>query len=225
MTTKMNYNKSEIFKRAWQLYRTKENNLMTFGECLTLSWHIAKNGENMVSFEQIYKRFKDKILFYIKGRVNNHVIAEEILQDVFIKVNEHLQKYDVHKAKLNTWIYNIAKNRIVDYFRSKSHNKGLNTNQIESYVSSDGDEYFQINSGSTANELIENNELKTAISEAIFNLKPKYQAIAEMFLVDELSYDEIAENLNMPLGSVKGNINRVRTMLQAELKEIYAQYL
>lgn len=217
---KATYNKSEIFKRAWKLFNAGEYN--TFGECLRYSWHIAKNG-NIITFEQIYKEFKDRIFFFIRSKVNSEV-AEEILQDVFLKVYEHQNNYDVHKAKLNTWIYNIAKNRIVDYYRSKENNKGLNTNNIESYVSSDGDEYFQINSGKTANCLAENNELKIEINNAIALLKPNLRKIATMYFVQELSYDEISEQLNMPLGSVKGYINRIRKALQNKLTAIYVQY-
>ena len=116
------YNKSEIFKTAWKVFRNNE--FETFGESLRYAWHLAKNGD-VFTFEQIYKEYKDRLLFFIRGYVKSEVVAEEILQDVFIKVNEHKDNYDVYKAKLNTWLYSIAKNKVVDYFRSKENNKGL----------------------------------------------------------------------------------------------------
>ncbi len=68
--------------------------------------------------ERIYTDFKDKVARYVRGKISNEQDAQDIVSDVFIKVFEGLCGYDESKASLSTWIYTIARNAVIDYFRS-----------------------------------------------------------------------------------------------------------
>ncbi len=71
----------------------------------------------MYDYEQIYKEYDKKVLNYIRTRVNNLQDAEDIHTDVFMKVYQNLQTYDESKAAISTWIYTIAHNKIIDFYR------------------------------------------------------------------------------------------------------------
>jgi RNA polymerase sigma-70 factor (ECF subfamily) len=72
-----------------------------------------------------------------------------------------------------------------------------------------------------SDENLENKELLEAVHKAMSSLKPKYQKIATMFFIEDRPYPEIAEALQMPVGSVKGTIFRIKSMLRGELQFVY----
>jgi RNA polymerase sigma-70 factor (ECF subfamily) len=72
-----------------------------------------------------------------------------------------------------------------------------------------------------SDENLENKELLEAVHKAMSSLKPKYQKIATMFFIEDRPYPEIAEALEMPIGSVKGMIFRIKAMLRGELQFVY----
>ncbi len=199
-------------------FKAKDNSL-TFSESLTKSWHIAKNGINNETFDEIYNKNYNNILNYVNYKIKDSEIAKDITQDIFIKLHKHLDNYDVYQAKLTTWLRTITNNTIVDHIRSKANRFSLISTSVNQ-CTDDNKEYLQLPDNSTNDNTIENNELLDNLSKAFETLKPKYKQIAEMFFIHELSYKEIAEILNIPMGSVKGNINRCRAKLQENLKDV-----
>jgi len=213
------YNKSQIMRSAWVIFRNS-NNTLTFGEALKKSWNIAKNGIKDISIDVIYKKYYSQVYFSIFTKVGNKAdIAEELTNDVFIKANRHLHEYDVNKAKINTWLINIAKNIVIDYYRMFNDKNAQKLN-VGDFCDSDGKEFFQFTDNSNFDS-IENKELSQSIDCALSNLKPKYREVAELYFIDQKKYDEIADILDIPLGSVKGMISRARAMLQSELQAVY----
>lgn len=211
------YDKSMIMRNAWKLFKSNTDKNITFGDCLRQSWHIAKNGTNNIRFEDVYNNFYKQIFFYINGKVKDSNLAEDLTQDTFAKVYKKFDNYNVYKAKLNTWIYSIALNCVIDHIRSKAHNNKLASVSVNQYTDEDNKEFLQLPDNSTNDNTIENNELLDKLSKAFENLKPNYRQIAEMYFIQELKYNEIAEQLDIPMGTVKGMINRCRTKLQEQL--------
>lgn len=215
----MKYNKSVIMKRAWVIFRNNDENL-TFGDSLRQSWNIAKNGVSKLKFNTIYAENYRKILGYVMSQINGKIEdAEEITQDVFIKVAEHLAKYDVYKAKVNTWIYTIAKNKIIDYYRKNK--SGIVVN-VDGYVNDEGESTFQFEDNvHTDNNIVDEDNL-SAVERALSKLNVKEKEIATMFFIKEMKYTEIANVLDIPMGTVKGLLSRIRGKLQKELTKVYA---
>ena len=213
---KANYNKSEILKRAWKLFKSDEAN-KKFSECLRQSWHIAKNGTNNNTFNQIYSNFNKLIYRYIISKVKRTEIAEELSQEVFVRLHKHFDNYDVYKAKISTWLYTIANNIVIDYYRTDHSDR---YQQVSNFMDAEtGRETYQFaapESYETEN-VMETNEINLKIKHAFQNLKPKYRRIAELYFLEDKKYSEIAIICNIPLGTVKGMINRCREMLQNEL--------
>lgn len=217
------YDKSAVMKRAWVILRSSNGDL-SWSECLVQSWNVEKNGTKQITFEYVYNKFYNKILSHVKFRIKDHLTAEEITQDVFVKVSEHLNNYDVKIGALSTWIYNIAKNRIIDHYRrDKSH---LKTN-ISDFVNDRGDEVITfIDHGSESDANMVNDQLSDNINMALSKLKPMYKKVLILCLVENKSYKEISEICGLSLSNTKISIMRgkekLQTILQAEREMLNA---
>lgn len=217
LATKVVYNRSGVMKRAHSFYKGIEKTSENWVNCLRKSWHIEKNGKDCETFEQVYNKFYSPILRYVKSNVKNIMDAEDITISVFVKLHKHFDNYDVEKAKIFTWLRTIAQRTIIDFYRTDKSSRYMN---VDSFVDDEGKEFFQFiadESYETEN-VMDNKELKIAISKAFSTLKPKYKRIAELYFLDDKQYNEIAKICDVPMGTVKGMISRCREMLQTQLQ-------
>jgi len=175
----------------------------------------------MKDIEIIYRENHVAVLNYINWKINNIEDSEEIANDVFIKVNNNLNNYDANKSAFGTWLRTITNNSIIDYYRKNA--KESKVQKVSDFVNADGDETFQFiaDRQSEAGYQLENDELSQKLLKAFRSLKPKYRKIALLYFMKDKQYNEIAEICQIPMGTVKGHIFRIREMLQAELKEVH----
>jgi len=213
---------SKAFKTAHYLWN-KENNTLTWSECVKQGWSIAKNGITVVDFDKVYKKYYNQVYYHVNGKLgNNPIVAEEIVNDVFIKAYEHIANYDVQMSKLNTWLITIAGRKVIDYWRSKAKRNYDNTALIDGYVDESGNETYQVGADiMDGQNSLENKELGATTSKAMQGLCERDRDLVTLFFVDQKSYDEISEIMDMPLGSVKGTLNRCRAKLQKKLQGVY----
>ena len=210
------YNKSNVFKNAWRILRTDN---LTWSECLKQAWNIEKNGMAIPTIEVIMQKYYQQIFNHVLYKVKNRENAEEITQDVFVKCNEHLAIYDVERAKLTTWLYTNANTKVIDFYRTE-HNRASHYVSTSNFVNSDGEEFFDFVDTENLTE-IERNELMTTIYSAFESLKPKYREVAELNILSQKKYEEIANILDIPLNTVKVTLKRAKEMLMNELREVY----
>ena len=223
MKTKIN--KSQLFKKAWYLFKTlvaKDKNNKTdkvFSECLRQAWQLAKN-QPIISIESLYKAHYQGICNFIFNKLHNIDDAQDLTNEVFVKAIEKMHLYNSEKSGISTWLYNIANNVVIDFYRDNCKHLHINVGQFND---DENKEVFQFADSQTIENVMDNNEISMTIEKAMAQLKPKYQKIAEMYFIKDKPYSEIADLLELPLGSVKGAINRIRAMLtsQAELKYQY----
>jgi RNA polymerase sigma-70 factor, ECF subfamily len=176
-----------------------------------------------LEFNAIYKEYKPAIVAHLRTKVQNEEERDDIEMRVWGKLNENLHTYNIAKGKLNTWLFTIVKNEIIDYYRSDRHTKHeLMTTKMCAMVNEEGEEAFQFIGDGTASTTIENNELSDKILNAFEKIKPTYKEIAIEYFLYERQYTEIAEAMSIPLGTVKVAILRAREVLQANLKMEYA---
>jgi RNA polymerase sigma-70 factor (ECF subfamily) len=219
MKAKKTYNKSKIMRRAWIIFRSN-NNVNTFSDALKQSWNIAKNDTSIISFNQIYSEHYNKVLNFISSKIKGRrEIAEEITQDVFIKVNEHIKNYDVYKGAITTWIYTIANNKVIDFYRSDKSNYMVG---VDGFVNDEGESIYEFKDTSNADESVNSEETMSSVERAMSNLNEKEKSIATLYFIKQMKYEEIAMELNIPMGTVKGLINRIRNKLQTQLKGVYS---
>lgn len=173
---------------------------------------------NTTIFNQIYKEQYNNILNYVSIKVRNSFEAEELTNEVFLRLNKY--GFDENKGTLVKRLLTMANQVIIDSFRANS--KNVNTTNIENYVGSDGNEYFQIDSCIKTDANLLGAETMKSINKAFSELSPKLKQVADLYFKEELQYKEIAEIVNIPLNSVKVMISRCRKQLTSKLESVRA---
>jgi RNA polymerase sigma factor (sigma-70 family) len=182
----------------------------------------------MMTFDAIYSKYNKTVLSYLKNRIKDEMVAEELASDVMIKVHKSLSTYDETLSQLNTWIMNIAKNCMIDHFRKRT----LPVVSLESIYTewANGDEDAQVDrlsplkdTSNNPEEILIENEVSVELMKKFKSLTEPEKTVAQLHFFDGLSYDEVAEQLSMPLGTVKAKLHNARTKMMvafpAELRK------
>ncbi|WP_020402208.1 RNA polymerase sigma factor [Gracilimonas tropica] len=170
--------------------------------------------------EESYKKLVDKyqkpLYFHIRKMIKEVELVEDLVQEVFMKAFHNLSTYSNDYA-FSTWLYRIATNHTIDYLRKKKL-KTLSIN--EPYKTKDGEMEIQLPDETyLTDQPVIKKQRKQIVQQAIEDLPEKYKAVIEMRHMEEKSYQEIAEILDLPLGTVKAHIFRAREMLYKALKD------
>jgi len=183
--------------------------------------NVNTNANEVKSFNEIYTTYYNRVENFLTAKLNGkRHIAEELTQDTFIKVSQHLENYNSDRAKLSTWIYTIANNQLTDYFRKNKSNQVMS---VDSFINENGEPSFQFTDSQEADVSVVSEEKMSAVKRAMNKLNTLEQRIADLYFMQEKQYIEIVEYLNIPMGTVKGVINRLRKKLQKELEQVYAK--
>ncbi|NBC03898.1 MAG: sigma-70 family RNA polymerase sigma factor [Bacteroidetes bacterium] len=168
------------------------------------------------AYKEIMDKYQKPLYFHVLKMVRNHEQVEDLVQEAFMKAFKNLDTYNTHYA-FSTWLYRITTNHTIDYLRKK---KLKTTSMNEPVKTRDGEIEIQISDeqAKTDRKIIRE-QRKRIIHEAIENLPEKYRVVIEMRHLQELSYQEIANQLDLPLGTVKAHIFRAREMLYKKLKD------
>ncbi|MDB5004222.1 MAG: sigW 6 [Mucilaginibacter sp.] len=162
------------------------------------------------AYADLMQRYKDSIYFMVLKMVNNKEDAMDLTVETFAKAFEKLDKYQPDYA-FSTWLFRVATNNCIDFIRKKK----LNTTSIHGMMDEDGDEkQLQIkadvlNPEETSIKKQQTEELKLLIQ----SLPARYRNLITLRYFDELSYEEIAQQLDLPLGTVKAQLFRARYLL------------
>ena len=167
------------------------------------------------AFKALMDKYQKPLYFHVLKMVKNHEQVEDLVQEAFMKAFSNLQSYNTNYA-FSTWLYRITTNHTIDYLRKRK----LDTTSIHNpYKTSDGEVEIQILDTKETDRSIIKKERKQIIHHAIKNLPDKYREVIEMRHLEELSYQEISDHLDLPLGTVKAHIFRAREMLYKALKD------
>ena len=178
----------------------------------------------MKTIEVIYKEYKSSVFNHVMSVVKNYHDSEEVTEDVFLKImrlnDKPETRFNPDKSALGTWIRTVTNSVILDYFRTnhQDHYKA-----VGDFVDEEGKEVFTFvaPSRSNADSVVLTAELQATIVKAFHGLKEKYRRVATLYFIRGYEYAEIAEMLDIPMGSVKGMLNRSRAMLQDALKGVH----
>jgi RNA polymerase sigma-70 factor, ECF subfamily len=150
-----------------------------------------KSGENG-GYEILYDRYASLLFGIIKRIVYINEDAENLLQDCFVKIWLNINTYDTAKGKLTTWLINIARNTAIDFTRSKLYAQKLKNQSIENIVSPS----IEMATHATSTETI-------GLRQLVNILPPQCREIIEWMYFEGYTQQEISENFNIPLGTVK----------------------
>ena len=175
---------------------------MTQDELLVL---IHKKDEK--AFTYLYDMYSKSLFSVINVLVKNREEAEDVLQEVFVKIWKNIDSYNESKGRFYTWILNIARNTSIDKLRSK------NFNDSQKKLSSDNFVHLLDDSNKLTNKID-----AIGIQEFVKKLKPKCIQIIDLLFFKGYTQQEASEELNIPLGTVKTNnrncINDLRLYLK-----------
>jgi len=180
----------------------------------------AKQGD-MLAFEELILQH-EKIVYNLALRMMNHSEdAQDISQEVFLKAYRSLQNFDERSA-FSTWLYRITHNTCIDEMRKR---KGKQSYSLEEELeSADGSMQRQVaDAGDTPEESLMRKEQKSEILQALDTLSEEHKAAIILRDVKGMAYEEIAEILELSLGTVKSRISRARNQLKTEILKMREQ--
>ena len=212
-------------KWAWKLYRRQKGNTdKQFADCLSYAWKVIKNYTANDDFNRLYSKYYASLFNYIKTmKVANPMDAEELTHDAFVKINENYILYDAKIGNEGSWLYGIANNTIIDFYR-KNDKYSANIS-ISEYTDDNGKETMQIADTAETDELAERNETMGAILKAMETaLNDTQRKVAELHLIKEYTYEEVCNELGLSMSNVKSIIRRMKVALQNELARVRVMY-
>lgn len=165
------------------------------------------------AFERMLFIFEKPIFGYIKKMVGNNGDAEDLVQEVFIKVFKNRKVIDP-EAGFKSWLYKIATNTVYDWWRKRKTRP--ETVPLEDYT-----ELPETFSQDESYNIVEDIERQEDIEKALERLKPNSKTVILLYYFREFTYEEIAKILNLPLNTIKTHLYRAKKELKEILQKNY----
>ena len=178
----------------------------------------ALENNNQQAYAELMENYRESLYLMILKMVNNPYDAEDLMIESFGKAFHHLHTY-TNKNAFSTWLFKIAANNCIDFLRKKR----LNMVMLDyNYENEEGEIFtFEVKDQTLdPEERYCDNENKKMMKTVVGRLKPHYRTLVELRFFEELSYEEIAERMQLPLGTVKAKLFRARFMLQKIMQVI-----
>lgn len=164
------------------------------------------------AFNELMARHRDPVYFRMLEKVNgDRELAKELTIETFGKAFNKIHQY-TPKFAFSTWLYSIARNNMIDYMRKKK----LPTISLENAYESDEEDaqVLQVPSNLLSPEAeLEKKQRIKILRNIVEQLNPNYRDLVKLRYFKEYTYDEIAEELNLPIGTVKARLHRSREQL------------
>ncbi len=192
---------------------------------------------NIDEFEEIVNRYKDKAMTLAMRILKNSEDAEDALQEAFIKTFRAIvDKQFEERAKFSTYFYRIVYNTAIDFYKkhkaktynliniddTRKNDEGEVTDIAAFEMKIDRDKYHMSGIYETDKKTMEN-ETQDVVNRYLEEIPEKYSTILTLFFINDLSHEEIAETLKLPLGTVKNRIFRAKDKLKEALMSRYSE--
>jgi RNA polymerase sigma factor (sigma-70 family) len=168
----------------------------------------AKNG-NEKAYASLMNRYRDSIYYMLLKMVNNPADAEDLTIEAFGKAFRNIDSY-TPKYAFSTWLFKIASNNCVDFIRKK---QGYPTPLDHLQDNLDNATVNIQSDMPDPEESLINHQKIAALKNIVDQLKPRYKKLIELRYYKEYSYEEISSELNLPIGTVKAQLYRAKTLL------------
>jgi RNA polymerase sigma factor (sigma-70 family) len=176
----------------------------------------ALNEKDQRAYAELMDRYRESIYFMLLKMINNKDDADDLTIEAFGKAFKRLHQYTPQFA-FSTWLFKIASNNAIDFIRKKR----IKAMSLDSgFTNSEGDaqEISITDGGLDPIQALEKQERIEKMREIVTRLKPRYRELIELRYFKELSYEEIAAELDIPLGTVKAQLFRARDFLYQIMK-------
>ncbi|MEN9304158.1 MAG: hypothetical protein RL264_2587 [Bacteroidota bacterium] len=177
---------------------------------------LARAGKQS-AYGELMDRYRESIYFMMLKMVKNPDDADDLTIEAFGKAFSRLDQYSPSYA-FSTWLFKIASNNCIDFIRKKR----IQLTSMDLGITTEDGERLHIDArASTLNpeETIMQGQRVVHMRLLVSKLKPKYRELVEKRYFDEMSYEEIAEEMNLPLGTVKAQLFRARDFLASMMEK------
>ena len=176
----------------------------------------CRNGDS-TAFDELVRRYKDRVYHVAYRFLGNHEDAQDATQEAFVRAYQGIHTFR-GSARVYTWLYsivgNVSRNRLRDRSR-KGRNKGTSLESLEEANPAVARSALASTHDPAAEA--QRNEMEGLLQECLMELPEHYRLVFVLRTVDQLSYDEIAESVGCPKGTVKSRLNQARKMLHEKL--------
>jgi RNA polymerase sigma factor (sigma-70 family) len=171
----------------------------------------AVDKQDQGAYEELLVRYRDSVYFLLLKMVNNKDDADDLTIEAFGKAFKNIEQYTPNFA-FSTWLFRIATNNCIDFIRKR---RMVTISIDRTFTSGDGDEMTMDVRSETLDpeEHLIRKQKNILMRSLVDKLKPRYRILIELRYFQELSYEEIAERLDLPLGTVKAQLFRSREFL------------
>lgn len=162
------------------------------------------------AFDELVERYQTRLVNFIYRTVGDRERAEDLVQEVFIRVYRHLHRFDRSK-KFSTWVYTIASNLAKNELRNRSRNPLVLFQTVrKNWQDEDRPLQFE-DPNSRPDDLYRKRHLREVVEQSVAKLPEHHRSVFVLRELEGKSYDEIAEITGCNLGTVKSRLNRART--------------
>ncbi|MFM7053993.1 MAG: RNA polymerase sigma factor [Bacteroidota bacterium] len=171
---------------------------------------------NQKAYAELMSRYKDSIYFMLLKMVNNRDDADDLTIEAFGKAFRNLKQYTPDYA-FSTWLFKIATNNCIDFIRKK---RKMTLSLDKGFETDDGGEMtLEVKSNTPdPEEHMMKKQNVILMRDVVERLKPRYRRLVELRYFQERSYEEISDELKLPLGTVKAQLFRAREFLYQIMK-------
>ncbi len=170
---------------------------------------------DQLAWEDIVRSHRRKVFNVAYKFVGRHDEAEDLTQDIFIKIFKALHTFD-RRANFQTWLISISRNLCIDHYRSVRKERAIMARDV------DASGLSPVSRGRTPLGELEQVDLKSLIRQALAELPANLRQAVTLRDLQEFSYQEIADQLHLPEGTVKSRINRGRLELARHIRRLQA---
>lgn len=166
---------------------------------------------NQQAYAELMDKYRESIYYMMLKMVKNADDADDLTIEAFGKAFNRLEQYSPSYA-FSTWLFKIASNNCIDFIRKKR----IQVTSMDIGIRSEDGEVMYIDAkshGKDPEETVMHKQKVMHMRDLVAQLKPRYRVLVEKRYFEELSYEEIAEELDLPLGTVKAQLFRARDFL------------
>jgi len=170
------------------------------------------------AYTELLDRYRDTIYFMLLKMVKNKNDAEDLTIEAFGKAFKNLEQYTSDFA-FSTWLFRIASNNCIDFLRKR---KTITVSIDENFEKDEYEYSFNIESSDlNPEENFIKSQNSVLLAEIVKKMKPRYRELIELRYFKEFAYEEIAQHMNLPLGTVKAQLFRARELLYNVLQRTH----
>jgi RNA polymerase sigma factor (sigma-70 family) len=165
------------------------------------------------ALEELYDRYERPMYAYAFRMMNDRMAAEEVIQELFLRIWNYAERFDERQGKVATWMFTITRNIAIDFLRRKQ-------NRLPRDLAEQGELDRMLDQNQNTQEAVENKWVGEQVKIALGSLNPDQQQVIEWIYYQGYTHQEIADEHAIPLGTVKSRVRLACNQLKKKLSNL-----